>query len=243
MTTEELLLAVSKGRTDLIFELLDQPNADQLLGAGTVSPLQWLVYYGDVTAMRAVLKASHSLDRLSLDHSLSDASFFGWWKMVDFLIDQGADPNWKNPTTHETPLHSAICKAGRPAISHVVRLLLERGADPNAVTLSDQKTDAFMRDIRTRGETPLHRAAAFADEVTIKMLLDSGANKEARDANGDSPLTWASWHLRPGSILQLLSFPPYKISDKQVQTLTSDHGSGWGNGMERKLLGDYLPLS
>jgi len=25
--------------------------------------------------------------------------------------------------------------------------------------------------------------------------------------------------------------------------ITSDHGAGWGNGMERKLLGEYTPLS
>ena len=23
--------------------------------------------------------------------------------------------------------------------------------------------------------------------------------------------------------------------------ITSDHGCGWGNGMERKFVGDYLP--
>jgi hypothetical protein len=25
--------------------------------------------------------------------------------------------------------------------------------------------------------------------------------------------------------------------------ITSDHGCGWGNGMERKFVGDYLPES
>jgi ankyrin repeat protein len=63
-----------------------------------------------------------------------------------------------------------------------------------------------MRDIRTRGETPLHRAAAFGTEVTIQMLLDAGARIDAIDMNGDSPLTWASWHLRPWSILRKLCF-------------------------------------
>jgi ankyrin repeat protein len=54
-----------------------------------------------------------------------------------------------------------------------------------------------MRDIRTRAETPLHRAAAFGSEAAIRMLLDAGARRDAKDMNGDSPLTWASWHLRP----------------------------------------------
>lgn len=45
-----------------------------------------------------------------------------------------------------------------------------------------------MRDCRTKGETPLHRAAAFADEETVQLLLDYEAKREAKDVNGDSPL-------------------------------------------------------
>ena len=39
-------------------------------------------------------------------------------------------------------------------------------------------------------------------EVT-KLLLEAGADKEAKDMNGDSPLTWASWHLRPYGFTRL----------------------------------------
>ncbi|MCY3006233.1 MAG: ankyrin repeat domain-containing protein [Planctomycetota bacterium] len=67
-----------------------------------------------------------------------------------------------------------------------------------------------MRDVRTRGETPLHRAAAFGSEQSIQMLLDAGALLDAKDIHGDSPLTWASWHLRPRSILQLLCYGEYR---------------------------------
>jgi ankyrin repeat protein len=63
-----------------------------------------------------------------------------------------------------------------------------------------------MRDCRTKGETPLHRAAAFGTEETIQLLLDAGASKEAKDMNGDSPLSWASWYARPDSILRLLCY-------------------------------------
>ena len=71
--------------------------------------------------------------------------------------------------------------------------------------VSGIETGAFMRDVRTRGETPLHRAAAFGSEATIRMLLDAGADRHLRDAHGDSPLSWASWHLRPRSVLRLLA--------------------------------------
>lgn len=75
------------------------------------------------------------------------------------------------------------------------------------------------------------------------MLLDAGADPTRRDAHGDTPLSWASWHLRPGEILALLAHGPHRISQKHVEMNTSDHGAGWGNGMERNLLGEYWPLS
>jgi len=122
-----------------------------------------------------------------------------------------------------------------------VRLLLDAGADPNARTIPGRETGAFMRDVRTRGETPLHRAAAFGDEAMIGLLLEKGADKTLHDANGDTPLSWASWHLRPGAILALLAHGPYAVSAKHVAQSTGDHGRGWG-GMESRTLGDYLPL-
>jgi hypothetical protein len=121
--------------------------------------------------------------------------------------------------------------------------LIENGVDVNAATIPGKETGAFMRDVRTKGETPLHRAAAYGDEAMIKFLLDHGADRTARDANGDSPLTWASEHLRPGEILRMLAFEPHLMSEAGAAKITSDHGCGWGNGMERSLLGDYLPES
>jgi len=73
------------------------------------------------------------------------------------------------------------------------------------------ESGAFMRDVRTRGETTVHRAAAFANEDTIQLLLDAGARIDAKDANGDSPLTWASWHLRPDFVLRMLLYGGFSI--------------------------------
>lgn len=243
MQADALLDHIARGRTDLVFELLRQPDGRDLLIRGNANALQWLAYYGDVTAIRAVLEAGGDLNSLDLGRELGNAAFHGHWKLVDFLISQGADVNWREPATQETPLHAAVSKAGRPYYGRIVQLLLERGADANATTLPGIETGAFMRDVRTRGETPLHRAAAFADAATIQFLLDHGADRERRDAHGDTPLSWASWHLRPGAILKLLAHGPHRITDHHVTAITSDHGNGWGNGMDRNLMGDYLPLS
>ena len=83
-----------------------------------------------------------------------------------------------------------------------------------------------MRDCRTKGETPLHRAAAFGTEAAIALLLDAGAAIDAKDMNGDTPLSWASWHLRPDSILRKLCYGDFFIHPARGSTY--DHGTGWG---------------
>ena len=241
MKVEGILEKISRGRTDSIFELLKQPNWQALLNQGSVKPLQWLVYYNDTTALKAVLEAGGNLDSLDLDAELGNAAFFGHWKVCDFLIDQGADVNAHIDKTNETPLHNSLSKAGRPYYFYTVKLLVEKGADVNAKTLPGIATGAFMRDVRTKGETPLHRAAAYADERTIRFLLDNGADKEAKDANDDTPMTWASYHLRPGAILYLLGYGEHRVSEAHIAKNKSDHGHGWGSGMDWNLFGDYLP--
>ncbi len=118
---------------------------------------------------------------------------------------------------------------------------MDKGADVNVKTIPGLETGAFTRDVRTKGETPLHGAAVYADEKTIAYLIGNGADKAAKDANGNSPLNWASEHLRPGTILSLLSYGEYRIGDAHKTKNTSDHGQGWGNSMDWNLLGDYLP--
>lgn len=241
MTTEKILNYIERGRTDYILELMKIPGWQALLHQGAVKPLQWLVYYNDTTALKTVLQSGGDLSSINPNDELGNAAFFGHWKVCDFLISQGANVNATVADTGETPLHSALSKAGRPYYRYVVQLLLEKGASVNAKTIPGRATGAFMRDVRTKGETPLHRAAAYADEATIGLLLDHGADKEAKDAHGNTPLTWASEHLRPGAILALLAWGEHRIGEGHKTKNTSDHGHGWGNGMDWNLLGDYLP--
>jgi ankyrin repeat protein len=243
MDKTELLDRIRRGRTDLVFDLLRLPDWREILGEGEIRALQWFVYYNDVTALKAVLAAGGDLSTVDLDVELGHAAFFGHWKVCDFLLAHGASASAHLRATDETPLHGALAKAGRPYYLYVVQLLVEHGADVNARTIPGRETAAFMRDVRTKGETPLHRAAAYGDEATVRYLLDHGADREARDAHGDSPLSWASEHLRPGTILALLAHGEHRISEKSRQNITTDHGAGWGYGMERNFLGDYLPES
>lgn len=68
----------------------------------------------------------------------------------------------------------------------------------------------------TRGETPLHRAAAFGTEHSIELLLGAGAAREAKDVNGDTPLSWASWYARPDEILRRLCYGTFTVHPDRV---------------------------
>jgi uncharacterized protein len=211
-----MIKRITDGRTDLVFEYLAAGHAANATDPDGVSLLQWCAYYGDVSAMRYLLTQGASLAALGENLDLNGAAFHGHWRLCQFLIENGADVNHPLPDTGETPLHAALCKANSPAHELVIKVLLANGADPDAVTKPGVETGGFMRDCRTRGETPLHRAAAFGTEQTIRLLLDAGAKLDAKDVNGDSPLSWASWYLRPANILRLLCYDGYSVHPNYV---------------------------
>jgi len=199
------------GRTDLVFDYVAQGAAAASTDKAGVALIQWCAYYGDVSAIRFLISKGAQLVSLGDDLGLNEASFHGHWQLCEFLIEQGADVNRASPDTRETPLHAALGAAYRAAHDLVLQVLLNAGAEPNCATSVGVETGAFMRDARTKGETPLHRAAAFASETAIQRLLDAGAKIDAKDMNGDTPLSWASWHLRPDSILRKLCYGEYSI--------------------------------
>ena len=206
MNTSALLRRVSHGRTDLVHglgaDLLRQHGADLL---------RWSAYFGDVTACRIVLGAGQSLEALGADLGLNGAAFHGHWQLCEFLLENGAPARFADPTTGETPLHSALANEDRLRYDLVVRVLLRAGADPNAATVPGMPTGAFMRDARTKGETALHRCALFGTAETVALLLAAGANREVRDAFGDTPLAWASWARRPIEVLRALLYADHRI--------------------------------
>src|SRR5579864_8744089 len=123
--------------------------------------------------MVRVLRGCESLASLGENIGLIGACFHGHWRLCKFLIERGADVNYPLPDTGETPLHSTLCTTNRLRHNVVMKSLLAHGANPNCVTKNSVETGGFMRDCRTKGETPLHRAAAFGDEETIQLLLDA----------------------------------------------------------------------
>ncbi|MFG0335361.1 MAG: ankyrin repeat domain-containing protein, partial [Maioricimonas sp. JB049] len=86
----------------------------------------------------------------------------------------------------------------------LVQLLIDHGADVNTRTVPGIASFNLFGGVPTRGETPLHRAAAYASRTVIELLLAAGAAPTAEDARGERPVHWAGWHRRPREIVDLL---------------------------------------
>jgi uncharacterized protein len=206
-----MLDRIRDGRTDLVFDYLAQGHTANSSDGDGVRLIRWCAYYGDVSAIRFLVSSGESLASLGDNLDLNGAAFHGHWRLCQFLIENGADVNRALPDTGETPLHAALCTSDRSAHDLVVEVLLANGANPNRATTARAETGSFMRDCRTKAETPLHRAAAFGNETIIQRLLDAGAVVDAKDMNGETPLSWASWYLRPDSILRKLCYGNFSI--------------------------------
>ena len=126
---------------------------------------------------------------------------------MKWLIQKGEDSNYTLKGTGENALHYTISQTNKMYDrTEIVKSLVNSGTDVHKKTIHGSVTLCFMRDAFLKGETPLHRAAAFGDENMIKVLLEAGADPSVRDANGDTPISWGSWHLRPSGVLRLLTY-------------------------------------
>src|SRR5215467_12997950 len=105
----DLLDKIVEGRTDLVFEFLAEGNPATFADKDGVTLIQWCAYYGDVSAIKYLLSKGATLVPLGSGLGLNGASFHGHWKLVQFLLENGANANFAQADTAETPLHSALC--------------------------------------------------------------------------------------------------------------------------------------
>ena len=108
------------------------------------------------------------------DYDLVLATFLNNPNLVSASLAQGANPKMRN-LIGQTLLFMAADGSKDLAIAEQ---LLARGADPAV-------RDRF-------GRTPLHYGAGFGTEGHLRVLLDGGAEIDARDRRGLTPLD----HLR-----------------------------------------------
>jgi ankyrin repeat protein len=183
-----MLNRIAEGRTDLVFDYVAAGNPATAI-VDELPLIRQCAHYGDVSAVKFLLANGEAMASLGENFDLNGACFHGHWRLCEFLIENGANVDHALPDTGETPLHAVLSKTDRGRYTRLLRILLAAGADPNLATIPSVETDSFMRDCRTKGETPLHRAAAFGNEEDIRLLLGAGARIDTKDANGDTPLS------------------------------------------------------
>jgi ankyrin repeat protein len=102
------------------------------------------------------------------------ATHAGHGELVEFLLDNGADPN--AAAAGFTALHEAIMRRDEKTAS----ALLARGADPNAPLRNWTPTRRSSHDFNFEpdlvGATPFWLAARFSEPAVMRLLLKYGAD-------------------------------------------------------------------
>jgi ankyrin repeat protein len=196
-----LHFAADAGNVEAISLLVNakaNPNAKDRTGK---TPVTIAAERGRADALKALLKAGGdpSVRDQVQGSPLLWAAGLGTQETVQMLLDAGADPNIAD-VNGMTPLMWAA-GVGKP---ETVSLLLAKGADSKAVDKITGET-AFMRALRSgkgdtvriliaknpdmaarnlMGMTPFLIACAYSDPEKIKMVMDAGADKAAKDNRG-----------------------------------------------------------
>ena len=152
-----------------------------------ISPMLWAASVGNLSAVKALVKAGQDLDETGIFHAvtrvrdelrqtpkmtmLTVATRCDHPEVVAFLIQAGADVNILCGTFFRSALQEACSLVDNRGALDCARLLIEAGADVNT-------TDKYM-------STPLTFASMLQKGTPlVQMLIDAGANVNHSIAEG-----------------------------------------------------------
>jgi ankyrin repeat protein len=166
-----ILLALYVGKNDLARFLAERTPSRSFYEACAL---------GELDRVAELLDADPSLlSRYSDDGfaPIGFSTFFGHPEVDRFLLERGGDVH----AQATNPMRVGLVHAAAARCDHgMMRLALERGANPNA----RQQVDY----------TPLHTAAARGDREMAELLLAHGAERSAKGADGKTPADIAREH-------------------------------------------------
>ena len=180
---EDLVAVVRKGDADRALTLIESPLAQisfkrdraaflSLLAIMSSSGQQALLDYVHQTLINhpELLQERYTYDRTLL-HGMASQ---GRLSLVTLLLRLGADPNASDGGGH-TPLYCVGNECHGAGGAQVVHALVQAGAN---VDVQD----------KVQRCTALHMAARRGNRLVAEALLDCGADVEARDRLGNTPL-------------------------------------------------------
>jgi ankyrin repeat protein len=181
-----------------------------VLSLGNWTPLMYAARENAVEAGRALVSGGADLDLTDPDGAtpLVIAIINANYEFAAFLLDAGANPNVVDTEAAMGPLYAAI-DMHRLAVGHgrpnprpagvldsvdIVRMLLERKADPNAKLKAPimQRHHTAGDGALGAGATPLMRAAKSGDVEVLKLLLAVGADPALTLPNRTNALMFAA---------------------------------------------------
>lgn len=173
----ELLLAIkspiAESRIDMIKLLIDNKANINYADDDGFTPLNIAIETGDMELTKFLIKNGANVNSLMQD----GVSLIGYaiaqnnMDLLQILIENGANVNYTGGDSWaNTPLHTA----SRLGLDNVVRILLTRNADINAVDM--------------HGNTALHTAALNSQLSVVKLLLEKNPNLDIQNKVGNTAL-------------------------------------------------------
>ena len=179
------------------------------IARGGFTALSFSAREGDISTAKVMLDAGVDLNYGDIDNTsaLVVAIMNKQFTFAKFLLDRGADPNTVD-AYGRTPLYAVIDiqnqdwsalparKSYDPLPSlEILRDLLARGAKPDSALTKPLPGRSGMDSGDTAlnaGATPLMRAARSADVVTMRLLLEKGADPKVTTTDGNNALMFAA---------------------------------------------------
>jgi ankyrin repeat protein len=197
--TTPLMIAANLGREALV-ELLLEYGADvNAVSLSGKTALHSAADSGSAGVMKLLLDAGADFTKATYkDRWTPLHASFESPACIRLLLD--GKPDRKANINTECAMGTTLCLAALDNQVDSVKLLISRNAD--------MELKSETRDLVNFGLTPLHEAAARGWTRVLRILLEAGADKEARNSFGSTPLISAVSNTHEECVRILLEFNP-----------------------------------